>query len=989
MKVLFIHIGDMHVTETTRYSYEKINGLARSLNEFAGDVQDVIIICTGDIAHSSKKEEYQNAKRIFSKLVSEVGKVTNCYVKVYFVPGNHDIDIKNENYDLDNIGSVTLLQQADNMKNYFDFTKEWYKDRKFPFNKFYDIKHYNNKLNNSNEYIGINMVNTAPFSLKSHIDKEMHYVCPQSLNVFSNEGILSITMMHHNYEWFHESVKENLTNYIFTNSDILFEGHTHESKINTVKNNDYNNLLISNCSAFDVDYYNNNTNYNVLLYCTEQNKISAFTYNWDKTEKRFMQNVIFKEKELKKRNICNYNEEFLRTLRKDEKNDIGTSLSDYFVFPELRTDSKDIPIENIEKLIKYLNDHKYVSINGKRDSGKTSFLKMLYFRLKENKATLFLKCSDFEGKKITNIISFAIMNQLMGKSKLDEYKQISKENKAIIIDDFDLIKDDNVKQQLLDYLKKDFDIIVLSTSKDISLTLKEDFKEKYLLDIDILKISSFTFKQRLQLIYNMALISSKDIDKSQILDIEKSITSIPILKSMGNSFILNFIHMYLNQGNLFSNGGKQSFNILFETTLRKLVIENTKQDNIDMYLMVLQNLAYYAHIHKIEFITSQNIDEVVENYNELYGKQVSENEFKTSMKEANILKEMYPNKYIFVNKMYLAYFVAKHICYKMSNDDYGDFYYILNNICFGINDDIMLFIIYISQQLKLLDHIFEVISNISKNWDEFSFDKRNVKFIYDNNGKIKELEDFSDSKMEEIKNNKVDSEITLLEEYNISCEGLYDYDDSKVNEEINQLACVLKGLELLSRGLQSFNSMMIAKKQKEIIEGIYCITNKLLYNLLSQFDNDYEEFIEYISTESGIENHDKIKRIFSCFILEFIRIMYSRITKLCTSNSTYNLIKDVFEDEKHKNINSKLFMLNVINHTNRDRKFENEFVSILKMKKDICVAFIIRNTIIDRIIERDVAYDKRNRMIMEYNNNAGVYNISNQQLILEKMKYTN
>ena len=87
------------------------------------------------------------------------------------------------------------------------------------------------------------MVNTAPFSLKSHFDKEMHYVCPQSLNVFSNEGILSITMMHHNYEWFHESVKENLTNYIFTNSDILFEGHTHESKIDTVKNNDYNNLL--------------------------------------------------------------------------------------------------------------------------------------------------------------------------------------------------------------------------------------------------------------------------------------------------------------------------------------------------------------------------------------------------------------------------------------------------------------------------------------------------------------------------------------------------------------------------------------------------------------------------------------------------------------------------------------------------------------------------------------------------------------------------
>lgn len=983
MKVLFIHMGDMHIKKEVPYSKKKIEKLAQSLSKF-DDIQEVNIICTGDLVNAAEKEEYTKVYSFFKNLVKSIGKVTKCFVKVFFVPGNHDIKIKTDIYNLNEINHITLLKQKENMETYYDFLQKWYGEKNFNFSRFYDIVHYNNRLKND-ACIGINLINTAPFSLKEHMDKEMHYVCPESLSTFSNEGNLNITLMHHSYEWFHENIKEDLTDYIFTNSDILFVGHTHESKLNILKGNDYNNLLISNCGSFDVDSYYSNTYYNVIIYNTDTNDISAIKYNWDKTDQIFVSDIIYDKIKIRKNNLCNYNEKFFKMIRKDEKNDIGSNINDYFVFPELRTDTKDIHIENMDKLIKYIDEHKCISINGKRESGKTTLLKMLYLKLKEIKAILFFNCSDFEGKKINNSINLAILEQLSGKNQVEKYKQISKDNKAIIIDDFDLIKDDNIKQQIIDYLKKNFDLVILSTSKDISLTLKEDFKEKFLLDIDVLKISCFTIRQRKELIKKLTAINSKEIDENGIFDIEKSINSIPFLITMGNSFVLNYIHMYLNQGKLLSNESKQNFNTLFETMLRKLVIDNTKQDNIDSYLMVLQNLAYFIHKNKKEYIFSQEIDKIIEEYNKFYGQKVSENEFKISMKNANILKESNPNQYLFVNKMYLAYFVAKHIYYQISNeDDYTDFYSILNNICFGINDDIMLFIIYISQKLKLLDYVFKEIANISKEWDEFSFDKKNVKFIYDNKGKIKEIEDFSDSKMEKIKNEQVDSEITLLEDYDISCEGLYDYDESKVDEEINQVTCVLKGLELMSRGLQSFNASLPLQKQEEIVKGIYNITNKLLYELLSKFDVDYDSFVKEICKEAGIENQDKVKRVITYFILEFIRFIYFKISSLCTSNQTFDVIKSVLYNEN--NLDTKLFMLNVIDCTNRDRKFEDEFISILKIRNDVCISFIIKNMVINRIIGRDLPYEKRNRMINKYNENAILYNISEKQIILEKLK---
>ena len=986
MKMMFLHIGDLHIGKTTNICHDKIKKLAETLNEY-NEIDEISIICTGDLANTANKDEYKKVKYFFSTLCKELAKVKDSFVKVYFVPGNHDIEIVDSSYILDEINHVNFIRQGEKMINYFNFLNDWYNKRKFPFASFYDITHYDYRVKDENICIGFNMINTAPFSLKEHVDKEMHFVCPESFKNFSNNADINITMMHHSYEWFHESVKEDLKNYIFTNTDILFNGHTHVSEVECTESSDFNRMIVSNCGAFDVDSYYNNTFFNLICYDNQTNYISAFTYSWDKNEKMFTKKVSMEKEKFKKGTYCRYDECFLKEIRKDEKNNIGKTINEYFVFPELRDCSNDVSIEDMERLVRFIVEHKYVSINGKRESGKTTLLKMLYLRLKEEKLTLFLNVKDFEGKSINRVINSAICTQLSEKNNKDKFRQVAKKYKAIIIDDFDLIKNDQIKQKVIEYLKKDFDNIIFVTSKDLSLTVKDDFKEKYLLDIDIINISSFTERQRLQLIEKLSLLNFKELDKDITFEIEKNIKNTPILKNMGNTFILNFIHMSINQGNIFSNDSRQSFNTLFETTLRRLIIENTKKDNIETYLMILQILAYNVHKNKFQLISSKYINDIIDEYNIDYGKNVSENDFKNSMKQAYILKEISSNQYVFVNKMYLAYFIAKHICYKISNeDDYDDFSYILKHICFGINDDILLFIIYISQKLRLLRYIYETINRISKEWDQLSFEKKNIKFIY-NIKQVSKIDKISNEKLEEVKESKINSEITMLDEYNISCEGLYDYDDSSVNEEINQLTCVLKGLELLSRGLESFNATLKLKDQKEVIEGIYSITNRLLYKLLKEFDNDFDEFINYLCEESSYEDSEKLRRLFVYFILRFISSVYERITSLCTDSQTISAINDVFNCKEYDNIDGKLFMLNVINCTNNDRKFIDYFTEILKRWNDPCVMFIIRYIILDRILQRNILSSKRTRMIDKYNENVNSYVISNKEVMIRDLKY--
>lgn len=203
----------------------------------------------------------------------------NVYIKVYCVPGNHDIQIdSSESFRQTQITDLNLEKEFLKENNYFKFTSGLYRKHQEP----YDI--YSKNL----QSVRINMINTAPFSNIEHVDKELHYVSEKSLSSFNyDENKLNLTMMHHSIEWFHENIKNQLDFKIRDNTDVLFLGHEHDQHIDSFERDD-NNLLISRVGEFSVEAYSDSTSFNSIFYDEQKNEVIFKIHNWNRARKIYL-----------------------------------------------------------------------------------------------------------------------------------------------------------------------------------------------------------------------------------------------------------------------------------------------------------------------------------------------------------------------------------------------------------------------------------------------------------------------------------------------------------------------------------------------------------------------------------------------------------------------------------------------------------------------------------------------------------------------------
>ncbi len=98
MKILFLHLSDAHITAETDISDVNPVALVNSLSQM-GQFDELILIFSGDIAFSGKKEEYCNADKLINWILKGIntkyfdGKK---FFRVFIVPGNHDNAVINK-----------------------------------------------------------------------------------------------------------------------------------------------------------------------------------------------------------------------------------------------------------------------------------------------------------------------------------------------------------------------------------------------------------------------------------------------------------------------------------------------------------------------------------------------------------------------------------------------------------------------------------------------------------------------------------------------------------------------------------------------------------------------------------------------------------------------------------------------------------------------------------------------------------------------------
>ena len=70
MNILFLHIGDIHIKDAQCIDDGKLDKIADTLNIFNFD--EIILIISGDIAYSGKKDQYNYATELIERLCNKI-----------------------------------------------------------------------------------------------------------------------------------------------------------------------------------------------------------------------------------------------------------------------------------------------------------------------------------------------------------------------------------------------------------------------------------------------------------------------------------------------------------------------------------------------------------------------------------------------------------------------------------------------------------------------------------------------------------------------------------------------------------------------------------------------------------------------------------------------------------------------------------------------------------------------------------------------------
>ncbi len=439
-----------------------------------------------------------------------------------------------------------------------------------------------------------------------------------------------------------------------------------------------------------------------------------------------LKDIIEKEVKIKQLKITKAFSDFLQNVElftKAHSQKEKVLLDDIFVYPELEKyddlreyDKK----ESSEKLIEYFCDYSKILIAGENQSGKTILCKKIFMKLREeNFVPVYIsdKTNHYQGK-IENKISKAYKEQYEKVSMVE----VDKQRIVPILDDFHFAK------------KKEKHIQDLSTYRHQIIVVDDifclNFKDERLINsFTHFKIKEFIPSLRNQLINKWTHLTDKKNDVGhnenviyQSIDNKTELVNAALGKIMGSGimpaypfFILSVISTYetfakpLDQ-EITSQG--HCYQALIYMYLRK---QGVKNDEIDIYINFLTELAFYFYTAKKNELSIDEFNSFMELYLNKYHLPIKQEILLKNLQQTQIIALDSFNNNTFCYPYLYYFFVAKYLAEHIE-DNKKIIESIINNLHKDENANIAIFISHHSKNVYILD---EIILNAYSLFDKY------------------------------------------------------------------------------------------------------------------------------------------------------------------------------------------------------------------------------------------------------------------------------
>ena len=921
MKLLVIHLSDTHLENLDNSKLSKVEKIANTIKKYK-HVDKIALVLSGDLAASGEKNDYKAMRYLIGNLISKIHEKTEYkkFINVYLVPGNHDMNYRMigtlpEEYtyketEWDN----KVYQETNLLENFYEYAKQQHCYEK---NKFVDYQ----TINVQGIRINFSLINSAVFSRKSN-DKGLHYFPMNHLRKV--EADVSIAVMHHAPEWLLDDNKVEMEKYLRENHDILLLGHEHTSRSKEEIFESSNSIKIVNGGALFESHNEKSSNYNLIELDITNNLMNIHQYGWD--EKAAMYHIIGSSENeiIRKQHNKDFpiNSDFEQELSRDTKHDLGKKLEEYYVFSGVTKISQDNyadrrEIDKLNLFAEQILENQIVFIEGDDNSGKTSLAKTL-FRLywSKGKVPLLFFQDEIKNKSVNKVIEEIFKKQYSGQHAFEKYQQVDKKQKVLIIDDTDKIKATTF-DRMFESLRCEFgNIILISQVKwefDLKKYAKEDIGEDNIVKY---KINPFYTEKRKQLIKEICEIKnlSCEVDMGLVDRINDFIRTQMSYFKFDPDFIIRFMECFIDKKQV-EYLNNNIFTQVFEASIINALQKVDSDVDTSQVSIILQEIAYNVHIEKKYPITLNLIENVIGEYRKEYGQNVSVVDSIKLWTDAKIIKKMNSDidEYRFCDNNYLAYYVAKCINRKYYEDQecaWKALSHILENICFGINGDIVLFLSYITDNMSIIMEIYKNADAFMKEWEAFDLKEGNISFLLQ--CQEEQLSAPTQKDKEEHEKQKKEFERKQMNVGQIEVLDIYDYDESEITKITNQLLKAFKYTEIISKSLPNFYSNLKASQKESLKKGIYEFPNKIIYKWLQPIDSEFDNFVKEFTVElNALGNNVKeseVSDLLKRYALSMVLSIYDNFAVISVNKNSLEGLKTY----NPKNVNEQIQQIMIL-----------------------------------------------------------------------------
>lgn len=903
MRILVVQLSDMHCESTDSSYTQKIRKATDALKPL-GKMDGAALVFSGDLANRCQKNEYSVGRRMLGIFVSRMSEIFNCgNIPTLIVPGNHDMLLPDGCREIKDILAWDrkghLDEELDRSENFYEYSRSkgcFVKDR------LCDVQTV--PVGPAN--IQFCLLNSAPYSTREKDNKEVHFFPAYVGEKMARDASanLKITVMHHSYAWCDWETQQMLKK-CFAEDDLVFMGHDHLAETLTILNANGDNMNIIMGGEFTLKS-GAECAFNAIVYDDETNQIERYEYVWHTDGQLFTQVNRGSIATYQQRKSLAPTEDFLDKLLVD-KQQLSSRFTDYYVLPKLIAEGETFsenPVEriNVDSIFSALEKDRVIGITGGNGSGKSSLLKYLYYSsIERGYLPLFVEKkghdSRFE-KMFRDLFESQYGNVPYG---YDKYMQCDFEKRIIFVDDLDLIHNQKARENLFAYIVSYGGLLIYSTKDKLQQNLTEAVKErlqgKLISNLEIRPFYKETRDELVKRICSLEQYAGQD-PQAIIAALDYMVQCQANLFTLTPGNLAQYIKYFLSGKNI-EEKGNRTITLVFETNIRNSILECVKDTDANIVLAALEFVAYNMYFElRCETLSLTNLEGIVHKFNTKRRANLNAKNFLSTCIRAKILVEVEDSFDVaFNNKNTYAYFVAKYVNREIERNpaNQTDITYIMNHICFGINDTIVLFLSYIRSNSRIILNIAVKAADLLENYPELDFDQNNLPFIK----RIEVTASTVPTEKEKKKSTQVTEKVEMARHEAVKFRGIFDYDERDVEKDKYRILRALKYTQLIGRTLVDQYGDLEDDELDVMVKCLYSLPQRILYAVLKPYQEHYEDtiadlmrFVKEKLPDEKITEDDIRKMLGEAAVTLALNLM-NDIAYNATSTSTVSVLNEI------------------------------------------------------------------------------------------------